>query len=89
MGSLVRVPSWAKMVAVAACFVGVLGLVATAAQAEAPVTVSGSRAVSAGGACKCPRSRHPGATLVRAQRKVGRRWLTVVSGTTTRAGCSR
>jgi hypothetical protein len=87
VSSLVRVPLWARMVAVAACSVGVLGLGATAARAEALVTVSGSRTVSAGGLAGVSGRVHPASpTLVRVQRKAGRHWLAVASGTTTRTG---
>ncbi len=88
MSSSLRVPWWARMVAVAACFACIFALGVTAAQArQAGVTVSAPRPVSVGGLASIRGRIHPArATLVRAQRKAGRRWLTVASGTTTRAG---
>ncbi len=76
------------MVAVAACFACIFALGVTAAQArQAGVTVAAPRPVSAGGLASIRGRIHPArATLVRAQRKAGRRWLTVASGTTTRTG---
>ncbi len=78
----------ARMGAFAACFACIFTLGVTAAQArQAGVTLSAPRPVSAGGLSSIRGRVHPArATLVQAQRKAGRRWLTVASGTTTSAG---
>ena len=76
------------MATFAACFACIFALGVTAAQArQAGVTVLTPRPVSAGGLASILGHVHPArAILVQAQRKVGRRWLTVASGTTTSGG---
>lgn len=87
MGCLLRVPLSARMVAVAACLAWVLGFGVAAAQAGALVTALVPRAMYAGGLVSVRGHVRPArATLVRVQRKAGRRWLIVSSGTSTRAG---
>jgi len=78
----------ARMAAFAACFACVSALGVTEAQAQqAGVTLAAPRPVSAGGLASIRGRVHPArAVLVQAQRKAGRRWLTVASGTTTRGG---
>jgi hypothetical protein len=78
----------ARMATFAACLACIFALAVTAAQArQAGVTVSALRSVSAGSLASVGGRVHPARTiLVRAQRKSGRRWLTVASGTTTSAG---
>ena len=88
MGGSGRARMLARIAVFAACCTYVLALGVTAAQArQAGVTVSAPRPVSAGGLASVRGRVHPArAMLVQAQRKAGRRWLTVASGTTTRAG---
>ncbi len=78
----------AKMAAFAACFACMFAQGVSVAQArEAGVTFSAPRPVSAGGPVSIRGRVYPArATAVHAQRKAGRRWLTVASGTTTSAG---
>lgn len=78
----------ARMAAFAACLACVSALGVTAAQArQAGVALSAPRPVSAGGLASIRGRVHTArAVLVQAQRKAGRRWLTVASGTTTRGG---
>jgi hypothetical protein len=88
MGDSGRARMLARIAAFVACCTYVLALGVTAAQArQVGVTVSAPRPVSAGGLASVRGRVHPaGAMLVRAQRKAGRRWLIVASGTTTSAG---
>jgi Putative Ig domain len=80
------------MAVVAGCLACISSLGVTLAQASEPrleraaLTVSIPRVTPAGGLVEVSGRVHAGATLVRVQRKAGRRWLAVASGTPARSG---